>query len=52
MKANVIKNHYSANGGTNNVIVFQVSKGFSLLKCFRGATAEKRAYRYCNQINS
>lgn len=46
METAVIKNHYSSNRGTNNIIVYQVFRGYALLKTFRGKTAERRAYKY------
>lgn len=52
MKARVIKNYYSENGGVNNVTVFQVWKSFYILKSFRGKTAEYRANRFAEKINS
>lgn len=51
MKAIVIKNYYSANGGTNNITVFQVYQGYCMVQAFRGKTAEYRANRLANQLN-
>lgn len=51
MKATIIKNYYSANGGTNNVTVYQVYQGYCMIQSFRGVTAEKRASQLVNRLN-
>lgn len=51
MKATVIKNYYSANGGTNNITVFQVCQGYCMVQAFKGKTAEQRANRLSNRLN-
>lgn len=51
MKATIITNYYSANGGTNNATVYQVYQGYYMVQSFRGITAENRANRLVNRLN-